>query len=37
MSNEEILKEYPQLTLADIRACVAYGPTTRGGINHELD
>jgi uncharacterized protein (DUF433 family) len=25
MSNEEILKEYPQLTLADIRACVAHG------------
>ena len=25
MSNEEILMGYPQLTLADIRACLAYG------------
>lgn len=24
-SAEEILKEYPQLTMEDIRACVAYG------------
>jgi uncharacterized protein (DUF433 family) len=24
-SAEEILEEYPQLTLEDIRACVAYG------------
>jgi uncharacterized protein (DUF433 family) len=25
MSSEEILKEYPQLTSEDIRACVAHG------------
>lgn len=25
MSIEDILKEYPQLTVEDIRACVAYG------------
>jgi len=25
MSTEEILKEYPQLTPEDIRACIAYG------------
>ena len=25
MSAEAILKEYPQLTMEDIRACVAYG------------
>ena len=25
VSSEEILEQYPQLTLEDIRACVAYG------------
>jgi uncharacterized protein (DUF433 family) len=25
MSEQEILKEYPQLTEADLRACLAYG------------
>ena len=25
MSSEEILRDYPQLELADIRACIAYG------------
>lgn len=25
MSVEEILTEYPQLTMIDIRACIAYG------------
>jgi len=25
MTAEEILKDYPQLTVEDIRACVAYG------------
>lgn len=24
-SQEEILREYPQLTLADLQACIAYG------------
>jgi uncharacterized protein (DUF433 family) len=25
MSTEEILQEYPQLTVEDIRACIAFG------------
>jgi uncharacterized protein (DUF433 family) len=30
MSLEEILRDYPQLTLEDIRACLAYGAATAG-------
>jgi uncharacterized protein (DUF433 family) len=37
MTTEEILNEYPQLTVEDIRACVAYGSEmTRGRTVHTV-